>query len=150
MTGSKARPRTWFNFNLQKRPVPESSGALWQWGLILRVGLRLDQVAGSLLAVVSLPVLLTLGRRGAVGVHMANVSHSTALSSSSVIQFGMHSHFWISRGALLPTSLCLTWFRVTIFSLAHILPLFHNLQQFNIKAASSSSHYPEVSGWAAC
>ena len=112
---------------------------LWLRGLTWRVGLRLIKVAGSQLVVVFLPVLLTLGRRGAIGIGIPDVLQSTASSSSSasVIQVGILSNFWIQGGALLPTGLCLIWFRVFIFSLGLIQPLFHNFKWFNIKAAAA-------------
>ena len=61
----------------------------------MRVGLRLIQVARSLLVVVPVPVLLIIGRRWAIGFGTADVSKSTASlsSSSSVFQVGMFSHF---------------------------------------------------------
>ena len=55
--------------------------------LWLRVGLRIIQVATSLLVLVSLPVLLMLGRRGAVGISTPDVSQTTACSSSSSLSF---------------------------------------------------------------
>ena len=62
-------------------------------------------------------------KKGAMGVGTPDVSLSTAFSSSSslVLQIDMLSHFWINREALLPTGLCLIWFRVTMFSLGHVL-----------------------------
>ena len=68
---------------------------LWLRGFTWRVGLRLLQVAGSLLVVVSLLVQLMLGRRGAVGVSTPDVSQSLA-SSSLVFQVGMLSQFLIN------------------------------------------------------
>ena len=72
---------------------------LWLRGLTWRVGIRLIQVVGSLLVVVSLPVLLMLGRRGTMGVVTPDVSQSTAAQSFSslVLQDDMLSHFWINR-----------------------------------------------------
>ena len=53
------------------------------------------KVTGSLLLVVSLQVLLTLGRREAMGVGIPNVLQSIAsLSSSSAMQVGMLSNFF--------------------------------------------------------
>ena len=96
---------------------------LWLRGLIWRVGLRLIQMVGSLLVVVFLSVLLMLRRRGAMRVG-TDLSQSTTSSSSlsSVLQVGMLWHFWINGEALLPTGLCLIWFRVTISCLGHICP----------------------------
>ena len=97
---------------------------LWLRVITRREGWRLVQVARSLLVVVSLPVLLMLGRRGAVGVGAPDLSQSTASSSSSslVLQIGMLPHFWINGEVLFLTGLCLIWFRVTIFIIGHILP----------------------------
>ena len=116
--GGKARPSTEFHFIVLKRPVPESSGAF----LTKRPHLESRiEVAGSLL--VSLPVLLMLERKGDFRVDAPDILHPTfSSSSSSVLQVGILSHFWINEEALLPTGLCLIWFRVTIFSLGHILP----------------------------
>ena len=73
------------------RPVPESSGASWLRGLTWRVGMRLTQVARSLLVAVSPPVLLILGGRGPMEIGAPNVSWSSAsLSSlSAVFQVAM-------------------------------------------------------------
>ena len=91
----KARPKTGFCFSVQKRPVPESSGTIWQRGFTWRVGLRLIKVAGSLLVDMSLAVLLTPGWRGAIGVSIPVVLQFTTSSSSPtcVMQVGMLSHF---------------------------------------------------------
>ena len=62
--------------------------------------------AESLMMVMSVPVLLTLGRRGAVGVIVPNVLESTASSSSSsssVIQVGTHPQYLDKCRTLLPT-----------------------------------------------
>ena len=61
--GGKFRPMTGLHFNVQKRPVPESSGASLAKRPHLERGLRLIQVVRNLLVVVSLPVLLILERR---------------------------------------------------------------------------------------
>ena len=69
---------------------------LWQRGLTWRVGMRLIQVARSLLVVVSPPVLLILGGKGSVGVSAPDVSWSSASlsSSSAVVQVGMLFKFF--------------------------------------------------------
>ena len=58
-------------------------GLLWLRGLTWSVGMRLVQLARSLLVAVSLPVLLRLGERGAVGVSIPDVPESSASSVSS-------------------------------------------------------------------
>ena len=69
---------------------------LWLRGLTWRVGMRLIQVARSLLMAVSPPVLPILGGKGAMGVSTPDVSHSSASSSSSsaVFQDGMFFKFF--------------------------------------------------------
>ena len=60
----------------------------------MQVGLRLIKVPESLLVVVSLPVLLTLGRRGAMGDVIPDMLQSTASSSSSsIVQVGTLPNF---------------------------------------------------------
>ena len=61
---------------------------LWPRGLTWIVGQRIIKVAGNILLVVSLPVLLTLGRRGATGNGIPGVLQPTTSSSSSVVQVG--------------------------------------------------------------
>ena len=72
--GGKTRSQTQFHFSVQKRPVPESSGASLAKRLQVQSRLRLTQVAGSMLVVMSLPCLLMLGRREAMGVSTCHVS----------------------------------------------------------------------------
>ena len=94
MRGGKARPRTGFHFNVQKRSMPESSGASLAKRPHLEIGLRLIQLAGSLLVVVSASSA-DARKKGALGVSIPHVIQSTAsASSSSVVQAGMLSHFW--------------------------------------------------------
>ena len=94
---------------------------LWQRGLTWRVGLKLVKVAESLLVLVSQPVLLTLGIRGAMGDSVPDVLQSTT-SSSSVVQVDTFSQFLNQWRSIFPTGLCFVWLRVTIFSLGLILP----------------------------
>ena len=97
--------------------------------------------AGNLLVLMSLPVLLPLGRRGAMGVSIPDVLQSTASSSSSsVMQVGMLFHF-------LDQSRIITSNRFVLnMGQGHHLqprlhpPLFCNLQQFIIKTAAA--HHP--------
>ena len=51
-----------------------------------------------------------------------STSSSSSSSTSAAFQVGMLFKFLINGEALLPTGLCLIWFRVTIFSLDPILP----------------------------
>ena len=110
MTGDKARPKTEFHFNVQERSVPESSGA----SLAKRPCLEsrtesCQKVAESLLVVVSLPVNLTLGGRGAMGVaflmhYSPQPHHHLLLLLCRLVHV---PSFQISGEALLPTGLCL-------------------------------------------
>ena len=70
----KTRPRTGFHFSEQKRPVLESSGVSLEKRPHLESRIK---VARSLLVVVSLPILLMLGSRGAVGVSITDVLQFT-------------------------------------------------------------------------
>ena len=95
----KTRSQTGFHFTVQKRPMPGSlpgSSGLWLRGLTWRVGMRLIQVARSLLVAVSLPVLPILGGKGSVEVGTPDVSWSSVSSSSSsaVFQVGMLFKFF--------------------------------------------------------
>ena len=60
LRGGKARPKTGFYFNVERILVSESSCASLAEASLGEVWLRLIKVAGSLLVVVSLPILLTL------------------------------------------------------------------------------------------
>ena len=60
---------------------------LWLRGLTWRVGMRLVQVARSLLVAMSPSVLPTLGGKGLMGVGTPDVSWSSASSSSSSAVF---------------------------------------------------------------
>ena len=69
---------------------------LWLRGLTWRVGMRLIQVARSLLVAVSPPVLPLLGGKGPMGVGAPDVSWSSDSSScsSAVFQVGMLFKFF--------------------------------------------------------
>ena len=96
-------------------------------------------MARSLLVVVSLPVLLMLGRRGAVGVSTPNVSQSTAsLSSSSLFfQVGMLSHFLDQWRSIASNRFVLNMVQGYHLQLRSCSPMFHNLWQFNMKVAAA-------------
>ena len=68
---------------------------LWLRGLTWRVGMRLIQVARSLLVAVSPPVLLMLGGKGSMGVSTPDVSQSSTSSSSSSGSFSVWYAFQI-------------------------------------------------------
>ena len=82
-------------------------------------------------------------KKGPVGVSAPDVSQFTASSSlSSFFRLVCFLIFWISGEALFLTSLCLIWFRVTIFSLGHAPPLLCNCWQLNEKVAAT--HLPII------
>ena len=60
-------------------------GLLWLRGLTWSVGMRLIQVARSLLVAVSPPVLLRLGERGAMGVSAPDVTRVLSFFSLLII-----------------------------------------------------------------
>ena len=100
-------------------------GHLCLRGLTWKVGMRVIQIARSLLVAVSPPVLLRLGEGGCGCQHSYVPESSVSASSSSTsaaFQVGMLFKFLISGEALHPTGLCLIWFGVTIFSFGPILP----------------------------
>ena len=119
MRGGKTRPKTGFYFNLQKRPVPESSGA----SLAKRPDLESWIVAGSLLVVVSISSA-DARKKGSHGGSVFLISYSPQPHHHFLLlcRLVCFSIFWISGGTLLPTGLCLKWFMVTILSLGHVLP----------------------------
>ena len=60
LRGSRTRLRADFQFNVQKHPIADSSGTLWQRSLTQTLGWRVVRVAGSPQVVVHLLVLPTL------------------------------------------------------------------------------------------
>ena len=91
-------------------------------------------------------------KNGAMGsalliCHIAQPPHHPQLQFFRLVCF---PNFWISGEALLLTGLCLIWFRITIFSLGHALP-YSIISGSSMKGGcSSSSHYSEGGGCAAC
>ena len=73
--------------------------------------MRHVQVARNLLVVVSLPVSADARKKGGIGLALLMCHSPTASSSStsSILQVGMLSHFWINGEALLLTGLGLIW-----------------------------------------
>ena len=94
--GGKARPQTGFHFMVQKRSVPGSSGQPLAKRPHLEIGMRLIQVARSVLVTVSPPVVPILGGKGSLEVSTPGVSQSSTSSSSSsaVFQVGMLFKFF--------------------------------------------------------
>ena len=115
---------------------------LWLRGLTWRVGMRLIQVARSLLVAVSPPVSAETRRKGAWGLAL-QMCHSPLHPHYLHLQFFRlvcFSNFSINGEALHLTGLCLIWFGITIFSLGS--PLFFKFLQFNVKAAAA--HHPII------
>ena len=100
-------------------------------------------MAVSLLMVVSLPVLLILGSRGAMGFGIPDVLQSTgSSSSSSVMQDGMLSHFLYQWMSITSNRFVLNMVQAHHFQLMSCPPLFHYFKWFNIKAAAV--HHPII------
>ena len=112
---------------------------LWLRDLIWKLRLSLIRVTRSLLVVVSLPVLLMLGRRGAKGVSTPDMSQSTASSSSSslVLQVGILSHFWDQWRSITSNRFVLKMVQGHHLQFRSCPTLFHNFWQFNVKAAAA-------------
>ena len=72
--GGKSRPWTGFHFTVQKRPLPGSSGASLAKRPHLESGTKTCTCGKKSAGSISLPVLLMLGRRGAMGVGTPDVS----------------------------------------------------------------------------
>ena len=117
---------------------------LWIRCLTWRVGMRLAQVARSLLVAVSPPVLLILGGRGAVGVSAPDVSQSPAssLSSSAVFQVGMLFRFFNQWRSITSNRFVLNIVQCHHLQFWSHSLLFHNFWQFIAKAATA--HHPII------
>ena len=142
--GYKTRSRTGFHFTVQKRPVPGLEVLPWLRGLIWRVGMRLIQVARSLLVAMSPPVLLTLGGKGSVGVSVPDVSWSSISSSSSsaVFHVGILFKFFDQCSSITSNRFVLNMVQDYHLQLWSHPPLFCNFQQFNVKVATT--HHPII------
>ena len=116
----------------------------WLRGLTWRVGMKLIQVARSLLLAMSPPVLPTLGGKGSVEVSTPDVSCSSASSSSSsaVFQVGMLFIFFYQWRSISSNRFVLNMVQGHHLQLWSPPPLFCNFQQFNVKAATT--HHPII------
>ena len=116
--GPRTKPKAEFRLNVQKQPVPDSKGDSVVKKPCLDTRSESHQVAGSQLGL-RLPVLLTLGRRGAMGDGIPDVlQYVTYLHNPHLLCKVVHfQNFSVSGEALLPIGLCLIWLMVTIFSL---------------------------------
>ena len=92
MTGGKPRPKTGFNFSVQKRPVLESGGSSLERSLTWRVRLGLVKETEIILVVEFLPDLLTIGRSQAGGVAFL-MCYSPQLYHNHLLQLCRLVHF---------------------------------------------------------
>ena len=125
MRCGKAGPRTAFYFNVQKRPVPESSGVSLVKMPHLESRIEAQWVVESLLVVVSLPVLLILGEGEPWGIPLLQ---STASSSSSVMMVGMFSHFLDQWRIITTNRFVFNMVQDCHLQLRSCSPLFSNFQ----------------------
>ena len=95
--GGKTRPQTGFHFTMQMKPVKVSSGASLAKRPHLESGIRIVQVARSLLVAVSPPVLPVLGEKGAVGDSAPHVLQSSSLLLIFICSFSGWYAFQIFR-----------------------------------------------------
>ena len=117
-------------------------GHLCLRGLTWRVGMRLIQVARSLLVPVSPPVLLRLGERGSLGVGAPDVSEPSASSASlsstsAAFQVGMLFNFFYQGRSIISNR-----FVLNMVQGHHLQLRFCNFWQFNVKAAAA--HHPII------
>ena len=117
---------------------------LWLRGLTWQVGMRLIQLARSLLDVMPPQVLLTLGGKGSLGVGTPDVSWSSASSSSSsaVFQVGMLFKFFDQWRSITSNRFVPNMVQGHHHQLWSCPPLFHNFWQFNVKGATT--HHPLI------
>ena len=118
---------------------------LWLRGLTWSVGMRLINVARCVLVAVSLPVLLRLGERGAMGVSTPDVpepstSSASLSSTSAAFQVGMLFKFFDQWRSITSNRFVLNMVLGHHLQLRSDLPLFCNFFQFNVKAAAA--HHP--------
>ena len=108
-------------------------------GLTWRVGMRLSQVARSLLVAMSPQVLLTLGGKGSVGVSTSYVSWPSAslISSPAVFQVGILFKFFDHWRSITSNRLVLNIVWCHHLELWSHLHLFHNFWQFNFKVGTT-------------
>ena len=114
---------------------------LWQRGLAWTVGLRLIKV------IVSLPVLLTLQRRGAWRDRIPDVlqfTTSSSSSTSSVVQVGALPKFLDQWRSITSNRFMLNMVKGHHLQLRSCPSLFCNFKWFNIKAATA--HHPLTEG----
>ena len=101
-------------------------------------------MAKSLLMAVSPPVPLTVGGKGSVGVGASDVSCSPAssLSSSAFFQVVMLFKFFDQWRSITSNRFVLNMVQGHHLQLRSHPPLFHNFEEFNVKAATT--HHPII------
>ena len=109
--------------------------------------MRLNQVARSLLVAVSLPILLRLGERGAMGLSAPDVpeppvSSASSSSTSAAFQVGMPFNFFDQWRSITSNRFVLNMVQGHHLQLRSLPPLFCNFWQFNVKAAAA--HHPII------
>ena len=122
-------------------------GHLCLRGLTWRVGMRLMQVAKSLLVAVSPPVLLSQEEKGGVGVSTPDVPEPSTTSSSSsststTFQVGMLFKFFDQWRSITSNRFVHNMVRGHHLQLRSHPPLFRDFWHFNVKAAAA--HHPVI------
>ena len=107
----------------------------------MRVGMRLIQVARSLLVAVSSPVLLRLGEKGGMGVSIPAVSGSLS-STSAAFQVGMLFIFFYQWRSITSNRFVLNMVWGHHLQLRSHPPLFCDFWQFNVQAVAA--HHPVI------
>ena len=117
---------------------------LWLRCLTWSVGMKLIQVARSLLVAVSPPVLPMLGGKGSVEVGTPDVPQSSSSSSSSsvVFQVGILFKYFDQWRSIISTRFVLNIVLGHHLQLRSCPPLFPNFWQFNVKVAEA--HHPVI------
>ena len=148
-----ARPDHALGTNSQYRRDP-CQGLYWGLvghlclrGLTWRVGMRLIQVARSLLVAMSPPVLLSLEERGCVGVSTPDVpepstSSASPSSTSATFQVGMLFQFFDQWRSIISNRFVLNMVWGHHLQLRSHPPLFNDFQHFNVKVAAA--HHPVI------
>ena len=122
-------------------------GHLFLRGLTCRVGMRLIQVARSLLVAVYPPVLLSLEEGGGMGVGApdvpeASTSSASSSSTSETFQVGMLFKFFDQWRSITSNRFVLNMVQGHHLQLRSHPPLFHYFWCFNVKAAAA--HHPVI------
>ena len=121
-------------------------GHLCLRGLTWRMGMRLIQVARSLLVAVSPPFLLSLEERGGMGVSTPDVpepsTSSASPSTSAAYQVGMLFKFFDQWRSITSNRFVLNMVQGHHIQLRSHPPLLHDFQHFNVKVVAA--HPPVI------